>query len=88
MAICSWCKQEMKTASTCECNKIMIDGVIYKPVKYGEEQVKWTSERCHDCNIEKGGYHHPGCDIEECPRCHGQIISCGCLDEDEEKDES
>jgi len=39
--------------------------------------------RCHDCNILKGGVHHPGCDAERCPRCAGQIISCGCLPGDE-----
>jgi len=38
--------------------------------------------RCHDCNIAHGGFHHLGCYWERCPRCGGQIISCGCLDED------
>ncbi len=27
--------------------------------------------------------HHPGCDLQACPRCRGQLLSCGCLfDED------
>lgn len=29
------------------------------------------SGRCHDCGITHGGYHHPGCDVERCPRCEG-----------------
>src|ERR1700722_12936936 len=37
--------------------------------------------RCHDCNVRDGGFHHPGCDAERCPRCDGQLIGCGCLDE-------
>lgn len=36
-------------------------------------------ERCPDCNVSKGGYHHPGCDNEECPNCHLQLISCPCM---------
>jgi hypothetical protein len=37
-------------------------------------------DRCHDCNAGAGGYHHPGCDAEECPSCHGQLISCSCME--------
>lgn len=36
-------------------------------------------DRCPDCNVKDGGRHHPGCDKEECPRCGGQLIGCGCL---------
>ncbi len=39
--------------------------------------------RCHDCGIQDGGSHHPGCDAERCPRCKGQLISCGCLGDDD-----
>ena len=33
---------------------------------------------CHDCATPTGALHHPGCDMEDCPRCLGQAISCGC----------
>ena len=36
---------------------------------------------CHDCNVVKGQLHVPGCDVERCPKCYGQAISCGCADE-------
>lgn len=46
---------------------------------------KESAERhpCHDCAAVKGQYHCSGCDVEECPRCHGQFLSCECrTDED------
>lgn len=33
---------------------------------------------CHDCGIKEGNIHHFGCDMEGCPFCGGQLISCGC----------
>ena len=35
-------------------------------------------DRCHDCNAALGRLHHYGCDMEECPLCGLQLISCGC----------
>lgn len=31
-------------------------------------------ERCPDCRAKAGGLHHFGCDIENCPVCHGQML--------------
>lgn len=33
---------------------------------------------CHDCGAKEGEYHLPGCDMEKCPFCGGQLISCNC----------
>ena len=33
---------------------------------------------CHDCGAKEGEYHLPGCDMERCPFCGGQLISCDC----------
>lgn len=43
----------------------------------------WTmpaSEVCHGCDVVKGQYHVRGCDMEECPVCHGEALGCKCLD--------
>lgn len=37
---------------------------------------------CHDCKVEEGQLHRPNCDMERCPNCGGQLISCGCTIEE------
>lgn len=38
---------------------------------------------CGDCAAVKGQYHCQGCDVERCPRCNWQFLSCDCrTDED------
>jgi hypothetical protein len=34
--------------------------------------------RCHDCGAIEGQLHQRGCDMERCPFCGGQLISCDC----------
>jgi len=33
---------------------------------------------CHDCGVAEGALHVPGCDMERCPFCGGQLIGCDC----------
>lgn len=80
MAICDHCQQEMLEADDCPANLAVQypDGAELPSSTYHFNE---PTGRCHDCNIRHGNHHHPGCDVERCPRCEGQLISCGCLDE-------
>lgn len=37
-----------------------------------------AKEICHDCGVLEGGIHVFGCDMENCPFCGRQLISCDC----------
>jgi hypothetical protein len=55
--------------------------IQYAPLEVGHDKQKWGEEeqqRCHDCNIKLGAIHHAGCDMEICPSCNNQLISCDC----------
>lgn len=34
--------------------------------------------KCHDCDVDEGEFHIPGCDMEVCPFCELQLIGCDC----------
>ena len=80
MVQCQDCHQEMDAskpfvASSCTKRTVVIGGKSYlRNTSYYDK-----NKRCHDCGIvnKKGNVHHFGCDIERCPKCRGQLISCG-----------
>lgn len=83
MAECQWCKKDMSDPNTVTCGwNTHVEYPDGKKLESCTEHFEEPSGRCHDCNIVHGGNHHPGCDVERCPRCDGQLISCGCLDEE------
>jgi hypothetical protein len=92
MAICEHCDQEMLEATSCRVDVLHVGGIPLPVARFGAElrhptPPGWVG-RCHDCGVELGGYHHLGCDMTECPRCGGQLLSCGCeFDEDRDQHE-
>ena len=66
---------------------LITHGVIRDPdVLVPADEVIRTDRRCADCDVDVGEFHLPGCDIEVCPSCKGQAISCGCTRKDDEDD--
>ncbi len=42
------------------------------------EEYDKSKYNCSDCGNDKGEYHREGCDIERCPICKLQLLTCDC----------
>jgi hypothetical protein len=62
-----WLDQELRTFG-----QLCIDTAA------GEKGPVPDDHQCHDCGVPQGALHEPGCDMERCPVCGGQLITCGC----------
>ena len=51
-----------------------IQGEIFWRVPLGADY----GTHCPDCLVEVGQLHVPGCDLEVCPRCAQQVMTCRC----------
>ena len=84
MSVCEWCNQDMLTADSCTVAVLHRQGQQISMTRYGDERdAPSTQYRCGDCGVRRRGWHHLGCDLQECPLCRRQMMSCGCsFDED------
>ena len=80
--LCQDCHQPKAPFSGCTVSYLIIDGKKYDRIKTGDDldfdPDMDEDDICHDCFAGFGRYHHYGCDAEQCPSCHNQLIGCGC----------
>lgn len=73
---------------------VRLSGKRYRRIRFGKEcllkgmptefTTAWQEimkRPCGDCGVIVGELHLEGCDIEVCPRCHGQNWGCPCMTE-------
>lgn len=82
MAICEACGREMRDSVGCTVARITYSDGVFERFRVGDERPRMQrkGENCGDCAARGGQFHHPGCDLERCPNCGGQLIMCSCGD--------
>ena len=79
MAKCKACRQEMLSSKGCTFRYIRLkDGRNIQRLRAGNRDGILPGERCPDCGAMYGYLHHVNCDMEVCPVCGGQLLSCSC----------
>jgi hypothetical protein len=66
---------------------LTIDGQQYQRIRYGDPKEyddhdiatpPYFTRPCHDCFVVQGQIHLLDCDMERCPKCGNQLLTCGC----------
>ena len=75
---CSFCGGTGNNLQGCSCNRVELDGKIYKRIPFGSETRAPEVPYCPDCGVLPGRYHHSHCDIDQCPACGKRVYDCAC----------
>jgi hypothetical protein len=67
--------------------QFVINGEVFDRVRYGDGEEDLKFPKCDDCGTPRGALHLLGCDLEPCPRCGGQAITCDCFYDDDDEEE-
>jgi hypothetical protein len=85
VAVCRRCSREMLATHACMTGEYVgPDGVVFPAIPFGRERGAMRSvaaagrPACGDCGSIFGQAHHEACDLEQCPACRGQRLTCGC----------
>jgi len=80
VVVCPDCGESMEIATSCTPKYILLalEGATTAQLVKRDTTYFDVNPRCHDCNIVNvpGNIHHYGCDVERCPLCERQLISC------------
>jgi len=91
MSECKRCHEGMTEVKSCKDNDRValkdtgkagrIGYVMHTTIPYINPATLYdvNNTNCHDCGVQIGAKHHLNCDMERCPKCGNQLISCGCL---------
>ena len=83
--VCDYCAQRVDRADGCTEDTVVFRGGDYGRIAYcgGISFDSWSPQHngghCQDCGAMAGKFHHPPCDLEECPSCGKQLIGCDCF---------
>lgn len=81
-AICTRCNRDMLATPGCDHVTYDFEYVLLTALRFGtdDDKADWADKdgRCPDCGCKVGEFHHESCDVEVCPNCGDQMLSCEC----------